>query len=407
MKRCWIHIGMHKTGSTSIQVSLAKERDLADWKYIKVEGRRNMGGVLYAMFASDPTRYHWFQKQGRTSADIVAEGARLREELGREIQKSPESNLVISGESLTLIDEKGLVEMDAFLRNFFDEIRVIGYVRPPIGFKVSFFQQRVKHSNCDFDFNDFQLQYRKRFKKFDDIFGRENVLLRKFEPETFRNGCIVMDFCDQIGMAAPDASEIERINESLCREACGILYAYRKFGPSYGVGKDVIKENKRLLAPLLKMQGSKFIVASSLVKKSIQSEYKDHKWMEKRLGVSLGESRSVDRAAVASEEGLLEIRQDSVLQFIQIFEHLYQVQIPDQKRPTGDPVNPREVADLLTCCLGLCRTSILCERLRKHLRRTHGPRKSGFLVSCLRCMGKLRGRKVGPVPRREIVSDSS
>lgn len=354
MKRCWVHIGMHKTGTTSVQRSFEKQGNLDDWTYLTVGGSRNMGGALYAMFATHPHRYHWFLRRGDTPEQVAAEGVRLRTELAETIRACGNSNIIISGESLSLIDNDGIGRLRDFLHALCDEIRIIGYVRAPLGFKISFFQQRVKHSDCPFDFNDFSLNYRSRFRKFDTAFGRENVLLKKFDPPGFRNGCVVTDFCESIGLDMPEGFAAGRVNESLTREACGLLFAYQKYRPEQDVGWNVIKENNQIIAPLIEMRGTRFHVAQRLLELS-PDEKEDLRWMEKRLGVSLREEFADDGTEVMDETDLLYIRKSACEEFALRFGEYHGIGIPVGKIPQQDPVDPRQVAQFIDFCRGLWR----------------------------------------------------
>ena len=78
MKRCWIHIGMHKTGTTSVQVNLAKVKKPKGWRFLTVGGSANMGQALYAMFSPEPHKFHWFVKRGKTPEEVAEEGASSR-----------------------------------------------------------------------------------------------------------------------------------------------------------------------------------------------------------------------------------------------------------------------------------------------------------------------------------------
>lgn len=349
MKRCWIHIGMPKTGTTSIQVNLAEAGGGPDWTFVSVGGVPNMGQFMHAMFASKPHEFHSFVKLGRTPAEMVEYGARLRDELTAAIRSAPSENVIISGEAAVSIDRAGIFAMRDFLRPFFDEIRVIGYVRPPAGYKVSFFQQGLKqYGGAKFDLDAVKLKYRGKFEKFDEAFGRENVLLGKFDPARFPNQCIVADFCRRIGISGPDPAGIRRINESLTREACGILYAYRKFGPEYGVGENVIKENRRIVAPMLVMKGTKFQLSSSLLAASIAREQEDVDWMEARLGESLSESiKPDDGSEVASEDDLLKVSRAACEEYAARFHEIHEIKLPDEVIPSSDPAAPQAVADMV------------------------------------------------------------
>ena len=393
MKRCWLHIGMHKTGTTSLQSALAHHEIQAGWKYIMLQGRQNMGAGMFAMFSSHPERYEWFVKRGHTRKWIWEERHRLRDELERTIRDSPEENFIISGESIGLIDPAGVAEMENFLRPLFDQIRVIGYVRPPIAFKTSYFQQRIKHGPCDIALTKVRLEYRKRFEKFDTVFGKENVNLREFATAEFTKNCVVTDFCEQIGMPPPPASAITRVNESLCREACAILYAYRKFGPGYGNGGDAFKENKLIVAPLLMMEGTRFEMAPSLAIASLAAESDDLAWMENRLGKPILETPGSDDSQIRSEADLLELDASACERFARAFERLYSCRIPPADIPSGSPVKPQEVAEFVEFCRNLCREQIRIARQAKP-RPPPPPR----IVACWRFLKKRCGRFFGHAP---------
>ena len=366
VKRCWLHVGMHKTGTTSLQVNLAKMKKTVGWRYIKVGGRANMGKALCAMFASNPQNHSAFDKLGIPLEEIIVEGEKLKKKLRKAILKTKQETIIISAEALSVaIDKKGIVALKEFLEPLCEEIRVIGYVRPPLGFKISIFQEAVKHGKSVFDIADRKVHYRKRFKKFDEVFGRENVILRKFDPANFSHHCIVADFCEQIGIEGPARSDIERTNESLTREACGLLFAYRKFGPGYGIGEDVIKENSRIIAPLFGISGSKLKVSKALLKSALGAERRDIGWMEKRIGSLLREKITDDGTEVSVEEDLLMIKRSTCEEYAANFANIHGDPIPVNKIPSTDPVDPRDVAIFVEYCRTRCRKMIMADRARE------------------------------------------
>lgn len=353
MKRCWLHIGMHKTGTTSVQRTLASIANPKGWAYITVGGP-NMGRALYAMFATQPHDYYWFKQRGETPDQIARNGAILRLKLAKAIEECSQENFIISSETLSNIDAQGISKLHSFLKPLCDEVRVIGYVRPPVGFKISFFQQRLKFRRVAFDLGKLRLKYSERFRKFDEVFGEAKVLLREFDPESFKNRCVVQDLCEQIGIGALPSEAVVRMNESLCREACGILYAYRKYGAPIEIGKDALKASKQLVSPFLAMGGTKFRVSKSLVMAGLAKESKDLEWMEKRLGKSLREEIAEDGSEVQSEDDLLRIERSSCLEFAARFREICGLSLPDEMIPNDSPVDPRQVAELVAYCHSLC-----------------------------------------------------
>jgi hypothetical protein len=393
MKRCWIHIGMHKTGTTSIQVNLAKVRKPAGWCFLTVGANSNMGQSLYAMFSPAPHEYHWFVKCGKTPGQIAQEGARLRRRLRKAINQCKRKTIIISGEALSLIEKEGIVALRDFLEPLCDEIRIIGYVRPPLGFRVSIFQQRMKHGKDAFNISKIKMRYRRRFEKFDEVFGQQNVVLRKFDPSAFTHQCVVTDFCEQVGIDPPAREAVSRANESLSREACGILYAYRKFGPGYSVGKNVIKENKRIITSLLAMRGSRFKLSKSSVERGLDLAKEDVRWMEHRLGTSLKEVIVDDGSEITCEEDLLTVKRVSCEDFADKFREIHGIVIPPEKLPASDPVEPRQVAEFVDYCRSLCRERIISEQTT---RRKPNSWRRGFVRKCKTRLDKLFGYNKRP-----------
>lgn len=353
---CWLHIGMHKTGSTSIQENLVKFRRPEGWRYLTVVDGANMGQALFKMFGTNAQEFHWFVKQGKTASQLSARGAKLREKFERNLARAPERDVIISAEALSLLDKPGVVALRDFLAPHFSVIKVVAYVRPPLGFMNSAFQQQLKHGKTAFRFAAARPKYRRRFEKFEEIFGRGNVILRKFNPAAFPNGCIVADFCRMLGIQGPPPDQVRRVNESLCREACGILYAYRKYGPGFGVGRTVVRENNWIVAALAAMRGRKFLVARRRLRKAMDMD--DVRWMEQRLGKPLKEPMKAGDQFVAKEAELLTISGASCAEFAARFQEIHRVRISSWRIPKGETVDPRRVAAMLDYCRSIARRRI-------------------------------------------------
>ena len=391
MKRCWIHIGMHKTSSTSVQQNLKKMKKSTGAQVMTAGGRPNMGPALHAMFLQDPGKCFWYTNKGQSLEEITACGAQWRKDLEETVRSYKGEVCIFSGEALTeaLFTPQSIAALREFLLPLFDEIRVIGYVRPPMQYKISRYQESIKASMSHFNPGKVGLNYRKRFEKWDEVFGIENVRLVKFNPATFPNRCAVADFCVQIGIGLPESLKIRRFNESLSRSACGILYAYRRFGPGYGSGNIARLENASLIRVLRMMGGKKFEVSRSLLEPAPE-EREDIDWMERRLGVSLEETKQDDGSEIACEEDLLKVSQASCEEFVRCFEKTYRIRLQPPFVAKSDPVDPVEVAALVESCRVICRDlvrdKLQVEKLTKHL-----PGKKGF---------RLLGRSVASIWRK-------
>ncbi|MCP5533546.1 MAG: hypothetical protein H7A49_01155 [Akkermansiaceae bacterium] len=356
MKRCWIHIGMHKTGSTTIQRRLGEIGRGDGWNYITVEkNRRHLNAAMFAMFASQPRKYHEFRSSGATPEDIARKGRVLRGRLERAIRESTEDNLILSAESLDQMDREGVERLAEFLRPLVDDIHVIGYVRPPGGLMSSRFQEQVKHGKRRFQFSSCTADYRFRFEKYDEVFGLERVTLIKFDPNSFTNQCVLADFSERVGITLPEGLSSRRVNKGLCRQACGILYAYNQYGAGFGSGRHVNPENRLLVRSLTAMKGDKFLLAPEIVAAVNDANRDDIRWMEERLGASFG-GPSPAGVGIECERDLLHIETSALREFARAFEAVLKVAAPPPPDPSSGVIPPEQAAAYFQSCGDLVRT---------------------------------------------------
>jgi len=233
----------------------------------------------------------------------------LRKELGG----NESAVLILSGEGVCSLPLDAVAALKALLLEYVDHVRVVAYIRSPIGYMESAFQQRLKANSVDLrGFAGSYPQYRVRFEKFDRVFGRENVDLWKFEPKTFPNGCVVRDFCSRLGIALPP-DRIVRVNEGLSRNAVSLLYAYRKHFKRCDDHPPFQRADKEVVERLSGLGGSKLRFSPTMVGPLVHANGADIEWMESRLGSSLREVIDAeDEACVATEEDLLRFEQDAL-----------------------------------------------------------------------------------------------
>jgi len=307
MARCIIHIGMAKTGSTSIQQSL---RGFADENvvYPELTGSPNHVLPMLALFTNDAVKHYTHRL--RDPKEVAAYCEEAPAIMKRAIEESRGRNLIISAESISSMEPEGLRNMRDYFRAHFDEVSVVGYVRAPAGHMISAFQQRVKQGSRRL-FNPAVMyrRYQDRIRKLDDVFGREHVQLWKFDPAQFPGGCVVRDFCARLGISPP--ARIVRRNDALSRQGVCLLYTYRKF-----LGGDTAREvdwHGRLLGRSVAGLGSdKFRLSPDLIRPLLEKNRADIEWMEARLGQSLHEELGEHRPGDIRDEGDL-LRPDPVV----------------------------------------------------------------------------------------------
>jgi hypothetical protein len=316
-----IHIGMNKTGSSSIQESMHKNLYNERFKYMQLSSP-NHSGPLQMLFLKNSNTNASIAARALTIKENRVEKNRIQSNLINQIVEVQSAKFILSGEGLTKLSEEELLNLKLFFNRFFSHISIVGYVRTPKSFIESSFQQRLKGPKSVNRINNISPEYYQRFNKFDNIFGKKNVMLWKFDPKTFPEGDVVLDFCQKLGIPFMKEQSI-KVNESLSLEAIALLYVYRKYGPSYGVGKGAGAEMAFIVKKLSQFGHKKFKTSPSLMKPILENLQEDIGWMEARLGESLSESMKDESDAIHSEEELEKIALESVKELLPLVDQKY------------------------------------------------------------------------------------
>ena len=224
MRQLILHIGMHKTGTTSIQRSLdglAKDRV----KYVAL-GSSNHSGPMSVAFSDREAKGRRARPE-RSPQDTEALKQRIRAQLEAELAQEQFDKFVISGEGLVFLTPRNLRELSELLRKHVDEVRVFAYVRDPVGFSSSALQQRIKGGIGGQDLT--RANYRAKFVPFIEIFGREYFSVKEFSRPTLRDGSVVSDFCHLWGIPFDPKSEV-RSNESLAEPTVKLMHLFNRSG---------------------------------------------------------------------------------------------------------------------------------------------------------------------------------
>jgi len=344
MSRCIIHVGMHKTGTTSIQSSLNKFAD-EHFLYANLGPVANHSAAIHSLFCEAPEDYQVNRSRGLSGAALESYLAEMRTALDKAIEAAGKRTLVISGEDISSLAESELRGLHAYLKKHFEVITIVAYVRPPYGFIISAFQQRLKAGVVrEFNINNEYKSYQQRFEKFDKIFGQDNVRLFKFDSKVFPDGCVVQDFCTRLGIRLP-ASKIIRLNESLSRQTVALLYTYRKFEHIFQARRlkpAIVMQFNKLIST--EIGDDKFRISPEVVLPVLEKKRDDIAWMESRLGQSLNENLGKCQAGdICQETDLLNFGSELVEKLQRLL---------GTRRPVdGNGRNPEDVAQLVHALL--------------------------------------------------------
>lgn len=280
---CIVHIGMPKTGSTTLQNTFFEGISDPRVCYGSLP-HTNHSGLLYSLFATNPEGFHFLEKfEINTPEKLEALRADTKNSLIEGFLNKKCSIEILSGEDLFHLDKDGVGRLKAFLDTYFEKTIIVAYVRPVKSFMESAFQQLVKyHGDSSFDFKRIYHPF-KNLKRYDEVFGVENVKLLKFQPDNFPDGDTVLDFCENLHIEPMRATQ-KIANESISKEAISILFTYnchKKEKTDFG--RLQITVNHALVDAVRSIGCERFLFSSVVVNEILSNFREDYDWMLSRL----------------------------------------------------------------------------------------------------------------------------
>lgn len=192
MKKVILHVGLHKTATSSIQQTLAQSREILicqgfEYPVFSVEEKNieNHSIPFYSLYCNDPDSYHINIRWG-----VFAEKVNPLYEKQLADSLNSDRDVIFSGEDISILPREGLERLKSYLLSFGVELRVICFVRSPYSYTCSLIQQDIKG-------------------------GRESLEDLKVKP--------ISTFIDNIKAVFPDA-EFHQYDKALKHEAGPVGY---------------------------------------------------------------------------------------------------------------------------------------------------------------------------------------
>ena len=212
-RTCILHIGMHKTGSSSIQRTINANLPILQDRYgIGSHAQQVNHSTFASAMANSADEVRPLPVPGLDTPESMRRHALSALEMLKEtLQTTRPQRFVLSGEGLSIMRADGVVRLREFLAPHFDRFQVVSYMREPISYANSAAVQRVK-AGATFDWIVHETlvaqrilaiepiggsvlpAYQFRIEKFQEVFGRENVHCLHFARDSLRNGNVVDDF---------------------------------------------------------------------------------------------------------------------------------------------------------------------------------------------------------------------
>lgn len=299
-RTCYLHIGMHKTGSSAIQQSLEGFDD-GQTSYCDF-GHPNHSGPLSILFMDDPKSLYATRRQAKNEKATNVIKARHSHALGVELEKS--TNTILSAEGLTTnLSHKGIERLLTFLKPHYSDIQVIAYIRPILPFTISAFQQRLKTVSS----GPLALprpNYRKRFRPWVNLLGENKISFTKYDPSQLVNNDIVEDFCNRVSIDVSDTKQVTA-NKSMSAEAAAILYCHNRNNNPPNLDRKSVRAHRLLVERVQSIGSSRFSFSPSLFEDLLEKESEDIDWMEKQAKFLLRDFVKETEIVFSSEDDII------------------------------------------------------------------------------------------------------
>jgi hypothetical protein len=195
VRRAILHIGMHKTGTTSIQSALAGYDD---------------GSVFYGRFRN-PNHSRPFQilftpedclprtltGAAPNSCDLKRLRHHHRQTLIADLQREDRDTVLFSGEGISFLNPAAKQAAMAVLRRHVAAVEVIAYVRDPWSYARSALQQRIKNMHPGVP-DSVAPEYRRRLEQFAGLADRTEVVA--YQRTGLAGGSVVLDLAARLGL---------------------------------------------------------------------------------------------------------------------------------------------------------------------------------------------------------------
>ena len=266
--KCILHIGIEKTGTTTLQTFLGAHRDAllrrglfvpkALSPYSKLANHERL--TTYALRLDKLNDDLRIAAGLKSREDVVKHRSHVLQHFEAEIistRPEPATTLLVSNEHC----HSRLVEMDEvaalrdLLMTFSEQIKIIVYLRPQHELATSLYDQALKAGYFDIEILPFlkptgrqwvsrrYFQYDDLLKRWTGIFGQENVRAKLFDRKQLYQNNIIDDFFREIGASCDGLERTADKNRTIGRTFQRALNAINRFASNNpGAITPVIRE---------------------------------------------------------------------------------------------------------------------------------------------------------------------
>lgn len=281
-RSCILHIGMPKTGTTHIQRAIHRYDDGA--VMVPHLGGPNQSGHLINAFGSRTDIVARNMRLGAPNWLVRIWGTGTRRRIARALS-GERVNFILTGEKLAGgFTADDVARLRDFLLKFVDAVRVLAYVRDPVGLIQSGLQQRIRRQAASLSPEKLAPRYRQKISPWLDEMGAGCVSLVAYRRANFPGGDVLADFCARTGIEPGRTKVPDWPNTSLSAEAFALLFTFRQLRPQADAGRSILANTTRARARLSGFGGRRMALGAPITGPVLERAAADIAWMEQAMG---------------------------------------------------------------------------------------------------------------------------
>lgn len=279
MKEVILHIGLHKTGSTSIQTAL-KGYNKNGVKSIAFK-EANHSIPMFTIFSNNRYKYHIWKKQELSKDDIDKKRNEYLDILKKELRNEKVKTLIISGEDLSSFNDHEVKVLSEFLNAEQVSTTIVCYVRHPLSWAASAVQELAKNGNSFPNLDNF---FKVRLGKYIEFFGKKNMKVFDYQKSSTKEKSVVKHFSKILSI---DLKDPPRANESLSALQFSLIRNLNKLNlqKTRHRARDLILSHIMRIESTATSQHSKKVNEQYFVNLITKSSIEDCNWLNKEFGI--------------------------------------------------------------------------------------------------------------------------
>jgi hypothetical protein len=282
MREVIIHIGLHKTGSTSIQKNLYGYQDVSTRYACFKEVNHSL--PMFTIFSKNPSSHNLYKDWGITEEQVAEKKKNYKAQLEYDLNDSSLQRLIISGESISILDADEKKEMLNFfkLRNW--NCKILCFVRNHIDWAASAANTINRAGRIP---KTLTINTKTILLPFISNLELQNIYVFNFS-NLIKNNINVVDFVAKFLNIKIKSNKIA--NESISLEASAIIYKLNNIPLDFFGYPDRMHVREKIITKVIEFfslnKGFKKpdpLIFTGLVQKKLVEE--DNQWLKDQFGI--------------------------------------------------------------------------------------------------------------------------